>query len=65
MSPITIVMLCFSVLGALDLLIGNKFGLGKQFESGIMLLEPDSTLFICRFVGGGTFLGARRLFERV
>lgn len=40
MSPITIVMLCFSVLGALDLIIGNKFGLGKQFENGIMLLGP-------------------------
>ena len=40
MAPITIVMLCFSVLGALDLIIGNKFGLGKQFENGMMLLGP-------------------------
>ena len=38
MSPITIVMLGFSMLGAFDLIIGNKFGLGKQFECGIMLL---------------------------
>ena len=38
MSPITIVMLCFSLLGAFDLIIGNKFGLGEQFERGIMLL---------------------------
>ena len=38
MSPITIVMLVFSLLGALDLIIGNKFGLGEQFERGIMLL---------------------------
>ena len=40
MSPITIVMLAFSLLGALDLIIGNKFGMGKQFEKGIMLLGP-------------------------
>ena len=32
------VMACFSLLGALDLILGNKFGLGKQFERGIMLL---------------------------
>ena len=38
MSPITIVMLCFSLLGAADLIIGNKLGLGKQFERGFMLL---------------------------
>lgn len=38
MNPISFVMACFSVLGALDLIIGNKFGLGKQFERGIMFL---------------------------
>ena len=38
MNPISFVMACFSVLGAIDLLIGNKFGLGKQFERGLMLL---------------------------
>lgn len=38
MSPITIVMLCFSLLGAVDLMIGNKLGLGEQFERGFMLL---------------------------
>lgn len=31
-------MACFSILGVLDLIIGNKFGIGKQFERGIMLL---------------------------
>ena len=38
MSAITIVMLCFSMLGAVDLIIGNKLGLGKEFERGILLL---------------------------
>lgn len=38
MNPISFVMACFSVLGALDLIIGNKFGLGKEFERGLMLL---------------------------
>ena len=31
-------MACFSILGALDLIIGNKFGLGKQFERGLTLI---------------------------
>ncbi len=38
MSPISFVMACFSLVGAFDLIIGNKFGIGKQFERGIMLL---------------------------
>lgn len=38
MSPISFVMACFSILGALDLIIGNKFGLGKQFERGLTLI---------------------------
>lgn len=38
MNPVTIVMLVFSVLGALDRIIGNRFGLGKEFERGLMLL---------------------------
>ena len=40
MTPITIIMLTFSLLGIIDLIIGNKFGLGEQFERGIMLLGP-------------------------
>lgn len=31
-------MVVFSVLGAIDRIIGNKFGLGKEFEKGFMLL---------------------------
>ena len=31
-------MACFSILGALDLIIGNKFGIGKQFERGLTLI---------------------------
>ncbi len=38
MSPISFVMACFALIGALDLIIGNKFGIGKQFERGINLL---------------------------
>ena len=29
------IMVLFAVLGALDRMIGNKFGLGEQFEEGI------------------------------
>lgn len=32
------IMAVFAVLGALDRIIGNKFGLGKQFEEGIQAM---------------------------
>lgn len=38
MSPLSFVMACFSVLGALDLILGNKLGFGKQFERGLTLI---------------------------
>lgn len=38
MSAITIIVMIFSVLAALDRIIGNRFGLGKEFERGFMLL---------------------------
>ena len=38
MSVISSVMLVFSVLGAIDYVIGNRFGLGKEFERGVMLM---------------------------
>ena len=38
MSVVTIVMLVFSVIGAVDRIIGNRFGLGKEYEKGFMLL---------------------------
>jgi len=33
-------MVVFMVLGAIDRMIGNKFGLGKEFENGIMAIGP-------------------------
>lgn len=38
MNPISVVMACFSLLGAIDKLFGNKLGLGKEFERGMMML---------------------------
>lgn len=37
MNILSIVMLVFAVLGALDRIIGNKFGIGAEFERGFML----------------------------
>ena len=37
MNVMSIVMAVFSVLGALDLLFGNKFGLGKEYERGLKM----------------------------
>lgn len=38
MNVLYIIMLIFASIGAVDRLIGNKIGLGKEFEKGIMLL---------------------------
>ncbi len=38
MSILTLVIAIFSVLGALDLILGNRFGIGKEFEKGFMYL---------------------------
>ena len=32
------VMAIFAVLGALDRILGNKFGIGKDFEEGILAM---------------------------
>ncbi len=38
MNLLTIIMLIFSVLGAIDRILGNRFGMGKEFEKAFMLL---------------------------
>ncbi len=38
MNILSIIMLIFALLGALDRIFGNKFGLGAEFERGFMLL---------------------------
>ncbi len=38
MNYLTIIILLFSVLGALDRILGNRFGIGKEFEKAFMLL---------------------------
>ncbi len=38
MNFVSLFMLAFAVLAAIDRIIGNKFGLGAQFERGFMLL---------------------------
>lgn len=37
MSVITIIILNFSILGAIDKLLGDKLGIGKEFEKGFSL----------------------------
>ena len=34
------VMALFALLGAVDRIIGNRLGLGKEFESGIQAMGP-------------------------
>lgn len=40
MNILTIIILAFSALGAIDKLLGNKFGLGSEFEKGFKLFAP-------------------------
>ena len=40
MNVITIVILVFSFVGAVDFLIGNKFGVGKEFARAFSLFSP-------------------------
>ena len=40
MSIITVIVLIFSMLGAVDYVIGNKFGIGKEFEKAFTLFAP-------------------------
>ena len=35
---IVYIMVVFAVLGALDRILGNRFGLGEKFEEGIMAI---------------------------
>ena len=37
MNYVTLVMAIFAVLGALDRILGNRFGLGKEFERGLTM----------------------------
>ena len=40
MNVLTIIIVIFALLGAADKLIGNKFGLGAEFEKGFGLFVP-------------------------
>ena len=42
MSVISVILLVFALLGALDKMFGCRFGLGKQFERGFMILGSIS-----------------------
>ncbi len=38
MNILTIMMAVFAVIGGLDRILGNKFGIGREFERGFMML---------------------------
>lgn len=38
MNVVSVIMLFFALLGALDRILGNKLGIGKEFEKGFLLL---------------------------
>ncbi len=40
MNVLSIIMLCFALLGAVDRIFGSRLGLGKEFERGFALFAP-------------------------
>ena len=46
MNTVSLIMAVFALIGALDRIIGNKFGLGKEFEKGFLLLGTLSLSMI-------------------
>lgn len=46
MNYLTVIILIFSVFGALDRIIGNRFGVGKEFEKAFLLLGTMSLSMI-------------------
>ena len=47
------VMAVFAALGALDRILGNKFGVGKEFEEGILSMGSLAGAGSCPETGGG------------
>ncbi len=55
MNLLTTVILIFAVLGSIDYISGNKFGIGKEFEKGInmlglMMLSMTGMLILAPFI---------------
>lgn len=46
MDIFTYIVVAFSLLGAMDRIIGNRFGLGEQFEKGLHLYGPTALSMI-------------------
>lgn len=46
MNAVTIVMLVFSILGAIDRILGNRFGLGEEFEKGFLMFGKSALSMI-------------------
>lgn len=46
MNAITMVMLVFSILGAADRIIGNRFGLAAEFEKGFLVFGKNALSMI-------------------
>ena len=46
MNILSYIMVCFSVLGAIDCILNNRFGIGKEWERGFYLLGTMSLSMI-------------------
>ena len=53
---ISIIMVTFAVLGAIDYILGNRFGIGKEFErginfAGIIILSMVGMIVLSGYIG--------------
>jgi ethanolamine transporter len=46
MNVVAMIMLVFSMLGAIDRIIGNRFGLGQEFENGFLMFGKSALSMI-------------------
>lgn len=46
MNVLTVIILIFSILGGVDRILGNRFGLGKEFDKAFMLIGTMSLTMI-------------------
>ncbi len=51
MSYLMMIILIFSIFGAVDRIFGNRFGLGKEFEKALMLPLSQFLKFPLKIIG--------------
>ena len=65
MDILYLVIGCFALLGAFDCIIGNRLGIGKEFERGIMLLGTMTLTMVGMITLAPLFADTIFLFDNI